>query len=264
MALQETTVDSLAGLLHHLLDRPNDDYVRWFRGQGCAKRSLRPSLIRRLDPYTVASMIAAERRLLTRFRQRSLPFWADGYTQNDWEHLFAMQHFGVPTRLLDWSESAAVAAFFAADHDPARCECSAGDCRPAVWVLNPIELNRNNSRLDGYTNVMVLATSDDAIDPWKPGTESTRFAPWPVALFGTHNSARIAAQQGTFTVSGKEQKPLDEAPAVQNSDDVLEKITIDVDHSTLMGALTTIGVTRAGVYPDLSSVAADITRSELG
>ena len=29
--------------------------------------------------------------------------------QEEWNHLFNMQHFGVPTRLLDWTESFAVA-----------------------------------------------------------------------------------------------------------------------------------------------------------
>ena len=33
--------------------------------------------------------------------ERSLPFWAAGYPQGKWEHLFSMQHHGIPTRLLD-------------------------------------------------------------------------------------------------------------------------------------------------------------------
>lgn len=211
-------------------------------------------------------MIEMENRLITRFRQRSLPFWPEGYPQTDWEHLFAMQHFGVPTRLLDWSEGAITAVFFAADHDPGRCECDRdGACKPTVWVLDPVELNRKNSRLDGYGDALsILATSDEAIDPWSPGTEETRFAPWPVALYGTHNSARIVAQQGTFTVAGKSDGPLNTAPAVDGNDGVLEKITVNAQHSDLMESLHTLGVTRASIYPDMLSLSADISATEMG
>ncbi|MEJ7714512.1 MAG: hypothetical protein WKF40_01910 [Thermoleophilaceae bacterium] len=107
-------------------------------------------------------------------------------------------------------------------------------------MLDPVSLNRRNSRLDGYGDASILATSDEAIDSWAPGTEETRFAPWPVALYGTHNSARIAAQQGTFTVAGKEAASLDQAPAVTENEGVLEKIVIEVPHHTLMQDLRTL------------------------
>lgn len=262
MAVVTTELPDLSALLTHLLSGA-DHPVRWFRGQGCDQRSLTPSLLRKLDPYTVSKMLQTEQRLITRFRQRSLPFWPEGYPQTNWEHLFAMQHFGVPTRLMDWSESAMTAAFFAADHDPQRCECR-GSCRPTVWVLDPIALNRHNPRFDGYGEAMtILATSDKALEPWAPGTEETRFAPRAVALYGTHNSARIAAQQGTFTVAGKQNESLDNTPAVVANDGVLEKLTVDASHQDLMKSLRVLGVTRAAVYPDLASLSVDISSMEL-
>ncbi len=262
MAVVTTDLPDLSALLTHLLANA-DDQVRWFRGQGCDARSLTPSLLRKIDPYTPSKMLETEQRLITRFRQRSLPFWPEGYPQTNWEHLFAMQHFGVPTRLLDWSENAMTAAFFAADHDPTRCECSRGSCHPTVWVLDPVALNRHNPRFDGYGEAMtILATSDQALDAWAPGTEETRFAPRAVALYGTHNSARIAAQQGTFTVSGKENESLDVTPAVAGHN-VLEKITMETSHEDLMKSLRTLGVTRAAVYPDLTSLSIDISSMEL-
>lgn len=263
MALETTDVADLSGLITQLLTTV-DDGIRWFRGQGCELRPLVPSLIRKLVPYSAASLIAMESRLITRFRQRSLPFWPEGYPQTDWEHLFAMQHYGVPTRLLDWSESALMAAYFAADHDPARCECGRGACQPTLWVLDPIALNRRNSRLDGYGDaIAILATSDDAIESWAPGAEETRFAPWPVALYGTHNSDRIMAQQGTFTVWGKANDALESAPAVTDNAGVLKKIVLRTNHERVMRSLRLLGVSRAAVYRDLPSLSLDIAAMEL-
>lgn len=262
MALVETHAADLADAVAQLLNDAAAG-VRWFRGQGCHHRPLRPSLVRRLSPFTTRELLDMENRLITRFRQRSLPYWPEGYPQDDWEQLFAMQHFGVPTRLLDWSENAVMAAFFAADHDVNRCECSDHDCRPTLWVLDPIALNRRNSRLDGYRPA-ILATSDSAIDQWAPGTAENHFAPWPVALFGTHNSPRIVAQQGTFTVSGKEDSPLESVPAVKEHDGVLRRIVITADHDDLMTQLRLLGINRAAVYRDLGSLSSDISTEELG
>jgi len=262
MALVESHAADLAEALGTLFSS-GDDRVRWFRGQGCHHRPLRPSLIRRLTPYTTRELLDMENRLITRFRQRSLPYWPEGYPQNDWEQLFAMQHFGVPTRLLDWSENAVMAAFFAADHDVGRCECDGHDCCPTLWVLDPNELNHRNSRLDGYQPA-ILATSDSAIDQWSPGTAENHFAPWPVAIFGTHNSPRIVAQQGTFTVSGKEAAALEATPAVTDHNGVLRRIVIRADHADLMSQLRVLGITRAAVYRDLGSLSSDISTEELG
>jgi FRG domain len=128
-------VDGLAGLLTDTLaitrELPCDAFL-WFRGVANGTHSLLPKIMR--DHKTVEEVFERERRLLTRFRQRSMAYWPAGYPQNDWEHLFAMQHYGMPTRLLDWSENLFVAAHFAlaesstvsADSPPpgiARCRC---------------------------------------------------------------------------------------------------------------------------------------------
>ena len=261
MTLQEHEVSDVSALVDYML-KSGRTGPSWFRGHGCETWSLRTSLSRKLTSMDPTHVLQVEQRLITRFRQRSLALWPEGYPQNDWEHLFAMQHFGVPTRLLDWTESLLVGAYFAAYHEPKSCECGTGSCKPTLWVLNPVKLNQENPRLAGM-NVGVLTTTDSAADAWAPGVTETYFAPSPIALYGTHNSPRIVAQQGTFTVGGKEDMPLDVSKAVASDDNVLEKIVINSTHQELIQQLRTLGVRRSTVYPDLSGLGYDITIEEV-
>lgn len=253
-------VTSVADLIARVLQGPRGVRL-WFRGQGCSTHKLAPSLVRRMHEHggsaTVAQMLELEKRLITRFRQRSLPFWPEGYPQSDWEHLFAMQHHGVPTRLLDWSTNLLIATFFALDHDSDSCPCEADKCTPSVWVLNPERLNRSNPRLDGIP-VEVLATSDqDLIKHWEPGTPDNLLPLQPIALHGTYNSQRIFAQSGQFTVAGASMQPL----AVE--DDVLWRFNLTGDPEKARDHLKTLGISRVAVYPGLPGLAHDISLEEI-
>lgn len=237
----------------------------WFRGQGCASYGLTPSIWRRLKPLhgqaevQSSQVLEVETRLLTRFRQRSLPYWPAGYPQSDWEHLFAMQHYGLPTRLLDWTGNLLMGVYFSLDHKVDECSCGTAACQPTIWVLDPVKLNRTNPRLDGLP-VGVLATSDKLLEQWEPGVIDTQFAPAPVAIYGTYNSERIAAQHGAFTVSGKTIRPLDE---VATQDGVLHKIVLTGDRSVIQRQLQLMGVSRSTVYPGLAELAQDIANEEI-
>jgi hypothetical protein len=257
----ELNFSDLAGLLTELLGNPSAD-THWFRGHGCQHRKLLPSLYRRLSGDTLPSILLTETRLITRFRQTSLPLWPEGYPQSDWEHLFAMQHYGVPTRLLDWSQNALTALYFAADHDPERCECGTRDCVPTLWMLKPAEFNRNNPRLHGMP-VSILTSTDPALESWRPGSSEPQLAPAPVAIYGTYNSRRIAAQQGAFTVAGKDVTPLDESPG-STVDGVLAKYQISCSHEELREKLRLLGVSEATIYPEMTGLAREITATEVG
>lgn len=210
-----------------------------------------------------------ERRLLTRFRQRSLPYWPLGYPQNDWEHLFAMQHHGAPTRLLDWSENLFVALYFSLSASPP------GDhqgtthpehpCRPAVWLLDPRKWNQKVPQLRDL-DVSVLTTADEELEPYQPAATADRFRKrqkTPVALWGTHNSARIVAQRGAFTIAGGECQPMEHYAKQEGLGEALWKLELQGDRAALLRDLGWLGFSESMVYPDLIGLARELEQSEV-
>jgi hypothetical protein len=78
-----------------------------FRGQSTAW-PLRPS-IGRLSSY----LPEQELQLFREFQRSALPLVDRAQLLNDWDWLALAQHYGLPTRLIDWTTNALVAVFFA-------------------------------------------------------------------------------------------------------------------------------------------------------
>lgn len=234
--------------------------TRWFRGIGNQTHELIPSLFRHPE-IANRRPLDLERALITRFRQRSIPFLAHRI-EDEWELLFLMQHHGVPTRLLDWTENPYVALYFALTS--CRMDPTTGaypDC--CVWSLDPIAWNR--AVLDDITFAGgVLVTTDGQLDSHKPGIKETLFRRRPVAMYGSYNSPRIVAQRGAFTVFGSDIAPMEsvKSSVPKITDEVMSKLTIPgASVATMLKALSAIGYTDSVLFPDLDGLAREIKRS---
>lgn len=250
----------------------------WYRGVRCDRLDLIPSLYR-FTPGTssepkeaVRLALAREGRLLTVFRQRSLPLWPAGYSQDDWEQLFVMQHHGLPTRLLDWSENFFVAAYFALVGNPSPCPIALPhDCQPTVWVLNPVVLNRQALSSDAYEGSILTSVDAIVTERYGPGRPDDKVAKWALALSGTHNSARVVAQRGVFTVFGQSSKSLvDQTSDLSNyavhhqGEEVKDLPSLSALHvaspavASLRTQLGVLGFTESMVYPDMQGLAKEL------
>jgi hypothetical protein len=104
--------------------------ILWYRGHPNSDFFLLASLLR------YKNGLEKEEHLFNSFKKFSDRILKR--RDSEWETLFEMQHYGVPTRLLDWSETFGVALFFAATYNQSHHP----DKDAAVYLLDPLALNR--------------------------------------------------------------------------------------------------------------------------
>jgi hypothetical protein len=226
----------------------------WFRGSADREKyKLLPSLYRRPDLNDFSDFQKIEKYMIGDFRYRSPPFIADLPT-SDLELLFLMQHYGVPTRLLDWTENPFVALFFAVLQSFSNLP---EDVDAAVWAINPKLMNEFSLKHISHHGG-AIQISDSSARGYKPDSDEINAE--PVAIFGVHNSARIVAQRGVFVIFGKNLSPLDQNQELLATG-ALSVIVIPHDQRpTLREGLQAIGLTDSTVFPDLDGLAREIRR----
>jgi FRG domain len=144
------SVGELVDLLSTRISR--DGGVLWFRGHRVADWEVSPGIWRE-NRYTGDQERIFTNRFSSRAatRHQSLPQYHDAAT---W--LVLMQHYGLPTRLLDWTRSPLMAVCFAVEDYLYERTSEPEDA--VVWVLDPHSLNESQ----GPDNL-------SAIDRWRTG-----------------------------------------------------------------------------------------------
>jgi hypothetical protein len=135
---ETVTAENWAQLLEEVYrDAWNPDLRRYrspyvFRGAGTREGNLISRLLRLCSRPDGAR--AMERHLLRNFRKYSSAEFPNA--GSEWIWLTLAQHYGLPTRLLDWTYSPLVAFHFATE-DPRLYDCDA-----SVWCIDHAQSNR--------------------------------------------------------------------------------------------------------------------------
>lgn len=190
------------GINKRWFDEDENGWGPWFRGHQQAHWPLCPKLYRDYGGYRAVKRNETEDEIREEFIKRapilstSLP---DGDEQRaEWEWYFRMQHFGTPTRLLDWTEGALIALYFAVKDNP-------GFYDAAVWALDPFELNERvigRNYIISPSAIGVTAPERKKVAPWLPArfTKMKELPKEAIAIDLTHVVQRISTQHACFTI----------------------------------------------------------------
>lgn len=235
----------------------DDPWGPWFRGQQRAYWCLCPKLYRDYGGYARVKRDHLEDEIREEFIVRA-PIFSESKPagNDDWEWYFLMQHFGTPTRLLDWTEGALLALYFAVRDNP-------GFYDAAVWVLDPYALNYSAIRKEEVIPPSATGVHPDdkkLVDPWLPARfkNMAGLPNGPLAVFPTHIARRISTQRSCFTVHGKDMRGLDKLQGRRRAR--LVKIVIPSFRVTaIRRELDACGIDEATIFPDLDGLSRSLS-----
>lgn len=268
----------------------------WFRGQASVEQQdgqwkLIPKIQRFVSTENVKEYFLTESSLNNEFQCRASVFLDSKPDMNDFPSwLTLMQHYGFPTRLLDWSRSPLYALYFATSEQ-------IKDVDACIWLLNPYLLNEyanpeSRNCDDCKNSVTCLKTDEDIKTCLYPGTylyhmghNVVKNILWPafrvtdydrhinaewrkykdkiIAAYATQRDLRVFNQQSVFTVHNSVrtlEQIHDEIRSTEKyQTPLLRKIIIPCSRKQeIFNDLYRSGITHSIVYPDLNNVGKDV------
>lgn len=227
--------------------------LSWFRGQPAVYGNITPKLFRKMPERP----LDYEWSIITNFKLGA-PTLSSYIPSRDNDHLawlFLAQHHGLPTILLDWTNSVLIALFFAVNDYP--------DSHGELWAMNPIRLNC----CTGHTSI---ATPNDpgvrffASEPHAPSENLTKEFKLespperPKALFPPLKFPRMIAQLSRFTIHPVP-KLGNSIPELLSDKDYLVRYVIPSNKKKkLLEDLDALGISKTTMFPNLDSLAEDV------
>jgi FRG domain len=217
--------------------------TRWYRGAKSPGYALLPKLLREPDLAKREGYISVE------FRRRGKSQLSNIEAPFEW--LCAMQHFGLPTRLLDWSESLSVALYFTTR--PFGRDLVA----PTIWVLDPFELVRlsfpDYEAIPLSGSPHATANADIAFDELEIDTRKSR-TKYPLPVAPDFLFSRLAAQNGAFTIQGTDTGSLEQIIPVSKRKMLRKFVARQSARDAIYNCIDLIRPSSDAMFPDVEGM----------
>ncbi len=255
LPLEPVEIRKWSTLVHELSRFQNGVWV--FRGVGNAKFELKPKIGRRETVSVMQSQQGKvtfpelEQRIFKQFRARAVPYINANPT--DWEWLVIAQHYGLPTRLLDWTRNPFAAAFFALSEpennndfeviDPLH-DSDLTEEESAAQIIN----EDDGSSIERENCAVIYAWyAHKALDIWETPCPFKGYKEVKL-LNPPHVDQRIIAQDGVFAAFPEPEVALDK-------DKTRRLLIQEKDKVIFLKRLFRMGIHRARLVPDLDGIA---------
>jgi hypothetical protein len=260
----EMRPDSVAAIEYILKEYAK--YHSIFRGQGDADWNLSTRLERAMVGLSSASRAALEGTMLVDFKRRAHHYLSQlPHEDNLAAWLGLMQHYGCPTRLLDFTRSPYVALFFAIEE--ARKDS-------AVWVMNTRKFEGVNSRsfwertleptysscfekeADSIIHQSKSGDIEPGIIPFEPFWVCDRFS-IQMALFLLPKKADSSFEENMCSAHGG--KTLKELGAQKGYPQVIKVVIPVALRDEVVHLLSMMNITAQSLFPGLDGFARSFT-----
>ncbi|PUB33674.1 FRG domain-containing protein [Elizabethkingia sp. YR214] len=257
----------------------NSKNIYWFRGEASSEfeTPLVPNAYRVLSEtlehtknkrFFSKNIKSIESNIDAEYYRKSFRYLKESKVKNNFvNRYFLIQHYGIQTRLLDWSENALIALYFAVSSNKDR------DGR--IWILNPFGLNNITFQkiLGSEKNCKMIPTFSDNHKRKRLFNKEGKFrmreisrryllmdfsndklpesSYFPLAIYPPYLENRLQFQSGCFTIFGNEINGLME---IEDSK-ILNSLIIDKNNKQkILKELEILGISENSIYPGLDGL----------
>ncbi|EGR8992266.1 MULTISPECIES: FRG domain-containing protein [Vibrio] len=249
MKIREIKISSLSSYVNQVNNVRNEWGVHpsdiWYRGIASRRYSLKPGTVWR--GVGIHNLVQDFLLHYEAYSERTV--------QEPWSLYALMQHYGLPTRLLDWTKSALIALYFALEEE----NKSESSNKRIVYMMVPLDLN---DKVNSDPFVFNVSSTKDYHKylPWELSEGKHDLPEEPLAIYIPSNNKRIQSQQGAFTVHGSSKESIEEF-YVRNGLDRMVKLVIDESNrDKIQEELYSLGYKEDDIYQDLNSLSRRIIR----